>query len=80
MLLETLSTINAMWDTTFPTIKAVWDAGTPTLSEQREHIHTGALQDELFMRRRQEMLEQAEFNGRFQAAMNALHDIASRAG
>lgn len=24
------------------------------------------------MRRRQEMLEQAEFNGRFQAALNAL--------
>lgn len=31
------------------------------------------------MRRRQEMLEQAEFNGRFQAARNALYDIASRA-
>jgi flagellar hook-basal body complex protein FliE len=31
------------------------------------------------MRRRQEMLQQAEFNGRFQAAMNALYDIASRA-
>jgi hypothetical protein len=30
------------------------------------------------MRRRQEMLEQAEFNGRFQAAINALYDIASR--
>jgi len=115
MILETLSTINAMWDTTFPTVKAVWDAGTPTgrvesdddcldgiaeglqqvmeemdprpaakerpeptRSEQREHIHTGVLQDKLFMRRRQAMVEQAEFNGRFQAAMNDLYDVASR--
>jgi hypothetical protein len=31
------------------------------------------------MRRRHQMLEQAEFNGRFQAAMKALYDIASRA-
>ncbi len=46
--------------------------------EHREHIHTGALQDELFRRRRDEMIDQAAFHARYMEAMNELHDIASR--
>ena len=41
--------------------------------QDRHYLHDAVMQ------RRREMLEQAEFNGHFQAAMNALYDIASRA-
>ena len=50
----------------------------PTFSEQREHIQTGVLQDELFRRRRDEMIGRAAFHARYIEAMNKLYDIASR--
>jgi hypothetical protein len=59
-------------------MQAAKERPEPSFSEQREHIQTGALQDELFRRRRDEMIDQAAFHARYMDAMNKLYDIASR--
>jgi hypothetical protein len=46
--------------------------------DHRERIPTGALQDELFRTRRDEMIDRAEFHARYTEAMTKLYDIASR--
>lgn len=61
--------------------RTVPEAATPKpelFPEHREHIQAGVLQDELFRRRRDEMIDRAAFHARYMDAMNKLYDIASR--
>jgi hypothetical protein len=65
------------------TLRDMYDEVTRRQHMANQHS-TQPIQDRHYLRdavirRRQDLLEQAAFNGRFQVALNALYDIASRA-